>query len=174
MYKIYLFIFLFTFSLSSRSQSSIYDLKLKTVLRNIDMSEFRGKNILLVNIGSASLRVSQYSKLKELYQRYKDKALVVICFPSNDFNGEPKNDEDIQKFFGETHDNFHIAKKVSVKGSNISPIYEWLTQKSKNGIINIEIKGDFQKFLINTHGKLIGIYTGRESPLNNMLVKHFL
>lgn len=166
MNKIYLGLLLAVFSLQSHAQTSIYDFKVKDISGGtIDLSSFRGKKILIVNVASASDRASQYSELTNLSQQYKETGLIVICFPSNDFNGEPKSDEDIKNFFRGTNSQFFLGKKLSVKGNTISPLYEWLTLKSKNGVMDVPVKGDYQKFLISSTGKLMGYFSGQLSPL---------
>lgn len=166
MYKIWFLITLTLFSLPCISQSTIYDFKVKEINSgDIDLNSFRGKKILIVNVASTGPKASQYTELRELFQQYHGTNLVVICCPSNDFNNEPKNVEELQSFFKGTGNNFFLAKKLSVKGNNISPLYEWLTKKSKNGVRDVPITSDFQKFLINSEGKLIGFFSGRVSPL---------
>ena len=166
MSKIYFLLLLTTFSLTGFTQTSFYDIKVKeTKGGNIDMSSFKGKKVLIVNVASGAQSVSQYAELKMLFQEYKERGLVVICFPTNDFNSELKSDAELQSFFTGTSDKFLLGKKLSVKGNNISPLYEWLTQKTKNGVMNVTVKGDFQKFLISKEGKLIGFFSERVSPL---------
>ena len=166
MYRMLLVILFACSALNSHSQSSIYDFKVKDISGgNIDLSTLRGKKILIINVASASSRSSQFEELKYLYDQYKDRGMVILCLPTNDFNHEPRNDQEIKNFFKGPKDNFILCKKLSVKGNNISPLYEWLTQKSKNGVANLEVKGDYQKFYINAEGKLAAFFSGRVSPL---------
>ncbi len=103
--------------------------------QTIDFSSFKGKKILIVNTASKCGFTPQYEGLEQLYQRYRDK-LVIIGFPANNFAGqEPGNNEDIETFcrlnYGVT---FPMAAKISVTGKNMAPVYQWLTKKKQNGV----------------------------------------
>jgi len=133
----------------------------------IDFSTFKGKKILIVNTASECGYTPQYKDLQALYDQYKDK-LVIVGFPSNDFGGqEPGTNDEIKSFCTKNYGvSFPMAAKVSVKGDNIAPIYQWLTQKEKNGVLDAEIKWNFNKFLLNENGEIIAKFESSTNPLS--------
>jgi glutathione peroxidase len=136
---------------------------------SIHFSDFAGKKILIVNTASNSSAVSQYAHLEQLYQQYKD-SLVIIAFPSNSFGNEPGNNQNIKDFITSTYNtHFLLGAKVDVIGSGQSPIYQWLTQQSQNGMMDNEMVDDFQKFLINKNGELIGIFSPVVDPMDSLI-----
>lgn len=133
----------------------------------IDFASFKGKKILVVNTASACGYTPQYKELEELYEKYKDR-LVVVGFPANNFGAqEPGTNADIktfcQKNYGVT---FPMAAKISVKGDDIAPIYQWLTNKEKNGVLDAEIKWNFNKFLIDENGHIIAKFDSKVTPMS--------
>lgn len=133
----------------------------------IDFETFKGKYILVVNVASECGYTKQYTQLQELYDKYKDK-LVIIGVPCNQFGGqEPGSEAEIQKFckvrYGVT---FPLTKKVDVKGTNQHEIYKWLTTKSLNGVQDSEVSWNFQKYLLNTDGQLLKVYPSSASPFD--------
>jgi glutathione peroxidase len=95
--------------------------------------------------------------------------LVIVGFPSNDFGGqEPGTNDEIKTFCTKNYSvSFPMAEKVSVKGEKIAPIYQWLTQKEKNGVLDAEIKWNFNKFLLNENGEIIAKFESSTNPLSN-------
>jgi glutathione peroxidase len=154
--------------------NSIYDIKINTLqLEAIDLSEFKGKYILFVNVASKCGFTKQYRELQELSERFKKK-LQVIGVPCNQFgNQEPGNSETIKSFcqvnYGVT---FLITEKLHVKGKNQHPLYTWLTQKTNNGIKDSAVKWNFQKYLINEKGDLVDYFHPATKPLSSKIVKH--
>jgi glutathione peroxidase len=134
----------------------------------VDFSSFKGKKVLIVNTASKCGFTPQYKELETLYQTYKDKGLVVIGFPSNDFfKQEPGSDSEIKDFCKKNYGvSFKMMSKVSVKGNDICSVYQFLTQKSKNGVEDSDVKWNFQKYLINEKGILVKVVSHRTSPLN--------
>ncbi len=137
----------------------------------IDFAAFKGKKILIVNTASKCGYTKQYTDLQALYEQHKDK-LVVIGFPANNFGGqEPGSAVEIKEFcqknFGVT---FPMAAKVSVKGSDMAPIFKWLTSKDQNGVMDAEIGWNFNKFLIDENGNLIAHFPSNVTPLSNDIV----
>lgn len=133
--------------------------------KEIAMSQFKGKKILIVNTASKCGYTPQYEALEKLYTQYKDQ-LVVIGFPCNQFGGqEPGTKEEIVAFctknFGVS---FPLTDKVAVKGSDIAPIYQWLTQKNKNGVLDATISWNFNKFLIDEEGKMLAYFPSNIKP----------
>lgn len=146
---------------------SIYDFKVESIDgKAIDLSQFKGKKILIVNTASKCGYTPQYKELEELSKRYKDK-LVVIGFPANNFNKqEPGTNLDIKAFCEENYGvTFLLADKSSVKGVDISPLFNYLT-KLDNPDFTGDIKWNFEKFLIDEKGKLIHRYRSDITPLS--------
>jgi glutathione peroxidase len=145
---------------------SIHSFKVKGIDgKQIDFASFKGKKILVVNTASKCGYTPQYEALEKVYKQYKDK-LVIIGFPCNQFGGqEPGTNEEIasfcQKNYGVT---FPLADKIDVKGSNTAPIYQWLTQKAKNGLVDATISWNFNKFLMNEDGKMIAYFPSNVKP----------
>lgn len=154
--------------------SSIYDIAIKSLSGTpIDLSSFKGKNILFVNVASECGFTNQYKDLQKLSDTYS-KELVVIGSPCNQFgNQEPGDASQIQSFcernFGVT---FLLTEKIDVIGSKQHPLYKWLTDKDLNGIKNSSIKWNFQKYLINKEGQLIDYYFSFTKPTNSKITKH--
>ncbi|MFD1258984.1 glutathione peroxidase [Mucilaginibacter terrae] len=147
--------------------STIYDFKVKSIEgKDFKLSKYKGKKVLIVNTASKCGYTKQYADLQKLADQYKDK-LVVIGFPANNFNGqEPGTNADIKEFctknFGVT---FPLTEKVSVKGLDIAPIFQYLTTQ-ENPDFTGDIKWNFEKFLIDENGKLIHRYRSATTPLS--------
>ncbi len=152
---------------------SIHTFKVKSIEGGtIDFSKFKGKKILVVNTASKCGYTPQYEALQKVADEYKDK-LVIVGFPANNFGGqEPGSDGEIQEFckarFGVK---FPLASKVSVKGEDIAPIYQWLTSKAKNGVLDAEIKWNFNKFLLDENGKMIAYFESKVKPDSEEILK---
>lgn len=141
---------------------------------SIPMSTYKGKKILIVNTASECGFTPQYKQLQELYNTYNTK-LVIIGFPANDFGQqEPGENKDIQSFCEKNYGvTFPLSEKITVKGKGISPIYEWLTQKSQNGVMDAAIKWNFTKFLIDEDGRLLQQFDSQVSPLDEPILQYF-
>lgn len=150
----------------SNVTATIYDFKVPALDGGeIDFAAFKGKKILIVNTASKCGLTPQYEGLQQLYDTYKDK-LVIIGFPSNNFLfQEPGSNEEIatfcQKNYGVT---FPMAAKISVKGKDKAPIYQWLTEKEKNQVESSSVSWNFQKYLINEDGKLVRHFGPKVAP----------
>ena len=134
---------------------------------NIDFSSFKGKKILVVNTASECGYTPQYKELQELYEKYKSK-LVIVGFPANNFGGqEPGSNSEIKSFCEKNYGvSFPMAAKISVKGDDIAPIYQWLTHKDQNGVMDAEIKWNFNKFLLDENGRLITKFESKTTPMS--------
>jgi len=147
--------------------STVYDFKVKDIDgKNFNLSKYKGKKLLIVNTASKCGYTKQYAELQKLADQYKDK-VVVVGFPANNFNGqEPGSNTEIKEFcsknFGVT---FPLSEKVSVKGLDIAPIFQYLTTQ-ENPDFTGEIKWNFEKFLIDENGKLIHRYRSAVTPLS--------
>lgn len=133
----------------------------------IDLSSYKGKKILIVNVASKCGFTPQYEGLEKLYEANKDK-LVIIGFPCNQFMGqEAGSANEIQKFCSLTYGvSFPMTQKVEVLGKNQHPIYQWLTQKELNGKDNYKVSWNFNKFLLDENGKLIAHFGSKTKPLS--------
>lgn len=132
------------------------------------MGEYKGKVVLVVNVASKCGFTPQYDGLEKLYQKYKEKGLVILGFPCNQFGKqEPGSNEEIQKFCRLTYGvDFPIMAKVDVNGDSADPLYAWL-KKSSPGILGTEaIKWNFTKFLVSRSGKVIDRYSSQTKPEN--------
>jgi glutathione peroxidase len=151
---------------------SIYDVKVKNLDGGtIDFSTFKGKKILVVNTASECGYTPQYKELQELYEKYKDK-LVIVGFPANDFLAqEPGSNTEIKSFCEKNYGvTFPMAEKITVKGKNMAPIYVWLTQKEYNGFSDSNVKWNFQKYLLDENGKLIQVFAPKVKPMSEEVI----
>ena len=155
---------------------TIYDFKINSLQGQvIDFSSFKGKKILIVNTASKCGLTSQYEGLERLYKLYKDK-LVIIGFPANDFlRQEPGNNHEIESFCQSNYGvSFPMSTKISVKGKKIHPLYLWLTKEKYNLYKDSKVTWNFQKYLIDEHGKLIQIFQPSMDPMNEEIIKAIL
>ena len=156
---------------------SIYDssFQLKDINGNsIDFKQFKGKKLLLVNVASKCGFTPQYADLQKLHETYKDK-VTIIGLPCNQFkNQEPGTAFEIKEFCSLNYGvEFLLTEKVDVKDEGQHPLYQWLTDKNKNGLKNSSVKWNFQKYLINEDGQLIDVYYSITSPMSSSITKHF-
>jgi glutathione peroxidase len=145
---------------------SIHSFKVKAIDgKQIDFASFKGKKILVVNTASKCGYTPQYEQLEKVYEQYKNK-LVIVGFPCNQFGGqEPGSNEEIVEFCKKNYGvSFPLADKVDVKGTNTAAIYQWLTQKSKNGVLDASISWNFNKFLLDENGKMIAYFPSNVKP----------
>ena len=154
--------------------SSIHSFKVTALSgETIDFSKFKGKKIMIVNTASKCGNTPQYAELEQLYEKYKDK-LVVIGFPANNFKGqEPGTNAEIQEFCKKNYGvTFPIAEKVSVKGEDIAPIFQYLVEEAKTIGIEDPIKWNFTKFLLDEDGKLITVIHNKTKPMSEEVLKY--
>lgn len=159
---------------STVTNNSIHQFKIKLLDSDkvLDLSQYKGKKILLVNVASKCGYTSQYKDLQALSEQYKGK-LVVIGLPCNQFMGqEPGTEEEIgafcQKNYGVT---FPITTKVDVKGKDQHPIYQFLTSKASNQVGDFTVSWNFNKFLVDENGKLIAHFASSVKPLDSDITK---
>ncbi len=132
----------------------------------IKFEKYKGKKVLLVNLASQCGFTPQYAELEQLHEQNKD--IIILGFPSNNFGTqEPGSDEEIAEFckvnYGVT---FQLFKKNDVKGNNKQPVYQWLSDETKNGWNNREPEWNFYKYLIDGNGNLLNIFSSSVSPLD--------
>ncbi|MAX79526.1 MAG: glutathione peroxidase [Crocinitomicaceae bacterium] len=130
------------------------------------LSDFKGKKLMVVNVASKCGLTPQYETLQELYQEFGGDNFEIIGFPANNFAGqEPGTNEEIKQFCTlEYNVNFPMMAKVSVKGEEQHEVYQWLTQKTQNGVADAEVEWNFQKFLIDENGHWVKSVHPQESP----------
>ena len=145
----------------------IYDIQVKDSLKkDISLSEYSGKTLLVVNVASKCGLTPQYEGLQELYDQYKDRNFVVLGFPCNQFGGqEPGTDAEINDFCDINYSvTFPIFSKIEVNGPNAHPLFK-LLKRDKPGIFRTQsIKWNFTKFLINSNGKIVERFSPRVEP----------
>jgi glutathione peroxidase len=153
----------------------IYDFKVPALDGNtIDLSQYRGKKLLIVNTASKCGFTPQYADLEKLYEKYKDK-LVIVGFPANNFGQqEPGTNSEIKEFCTKNYGvTFPMADKVDVIGDNIHPLFKYLTQEAeKLGVADPVIKWNFTKFLLDENGKLIAVFPSKVTPMSDELTKY--
>ncbi len=157
--KVFLLALLTVFSVSFPSKT-VYDFTVKDIDGNpVSLSAYKGKVLLIVNVASMCGNTPQYKEIEALYKKYKDRGLVVLGFPANNFMGqEPGNDADIKAFCTREYAvTFPMFSKISVKGKDIAPLYTYLTQEKENGLKDAPVKWNFQKFIINRNGTLADV-----------------
>ena len=154
--------------------TSIYDFKVPGLDGNtIDLSKYKGKKIMIVNTASKCGNTPQYAALEKLYEKYKDK-LVIIGFPANNFGAqEPGTNGDIKEFCTKNYGvTFPMAEKVSVKGDDIHPLFKYLVGEAEKMGFNDPIKWNFTKFLLDENGKLITVIDNRVNPMDDSVTKY--
>ena len=160
--------------LSSAQQVSFYSFKTKTIDGKVfDLSSLKGKKVLVVNTASLCGNTPQYKDLEALYLKYGPDKFVIIGFPANNFGSqEPGSNAEIKQYCTEKYQvTFPMMEKISVKGDDMDPIYKWLTTKSLNGKIDIDVSWNFQKFMIDEKGNLVDFASPRTKPNDEKIEK---
>lgn len=155
---------------------TIYDFKVPGLDGNqIDLSAYKGKKILIVNTASKCGYTPQYKDLEELYEKYKDK-LVIVGFPANNFKQqEPGTNVEIKEFCTKNYGvTFPMAEKVSVKGEDIHPLFKYLTEEAAKMGVEDPIKWNFTKFLIDEKGKLVTVFPSKVNPTSEEVTKYLM
>jgi glutathione peroxidase len=153
--------------------SSVYDFSMNSLDgKPMSIADYKGKVLLLVNVASYCGYTYQYKDLEAMYEKYKDQGLVVVGFPANNFGGqEPGTDAQIKDFCERTyHVKFPMVAKVSVKGSDKTPIYQFLTSPAANPATAGEIQWNFTKFLVDRNGKVIQRFEPAVEPSSKEMV----
>ena len=154
--------------ISVSATKSFYDFKVESLEGGtIDFSKFKGKKILIVNTASKCGYTPQYEELQKLYDKYREK-LVIVGFPANNFGGqEPGTNVEIGEFCKKNYGvTFPIAAKISVKGDDTAPIYKWLCNKSENGVLDAVVGWNFGKFLLDEKGNLMQYFPSKVTPMS--------
>jgi glutathione peroxidase len=156
------------------STQNIYPFKV-TSIEGVDilLEQYKNKVLLIVNTASECGYTPQYKDLEELYKQYRDKGFEVLAFPSNDFGKqEPLNGAAIAEYCSiHFRTTFPVFNKVVVKGSKAIPLYQFLSNKSQNGKVNVEPKWNFQKYLVNRKGEVVDYYFPFTKPTSSRVKK---
>ena len=149
------------------AEKTIYDFTMNSIDgQPTPLSTFKGKVVLLVNVASRCGFTPQYAGLESIYKRYKDRGFVIVGIPANNFGGqEPGTNQEIKTFCATKYNvTFPMMAKVSVQGSDITPLYQFLTDKSLNPDTGGEIGWNFTKFLVGPDGKVIARFDSKVEP----------
>ncbi len=154
------------------AQTSFYRFSLDSLgaRSTISFSDFSGKRILIVNTASYDSLAGQFNELIQLKKLFKD-SLIILAIPSNSFGTEPAADSVIAKFYiQDAAQRIVVASKTLVIGSNKHALYQWLTTAALNTVLDSEVKGSYQKYLLNRHGRLIGVFGPLVRPMDMNLI----
>ena len=140
-----------------------------------DFSTLKGKKVMIVNTASKCGLTPQYESLEAIYKQYQDRNFVVIGFPANNFGAqEPGTNTEIASFCQRNYGvSFPMMEKVSVKGDDMCAVYQFLTQKAKNGVADSDVEWNFQKYLINEKGELDKVIKPQVAP-NDPLITNWI
>jgi len=161
-------------SYSVFSQKSFYDFKVKDIDgKDFDLASLKGKKVLVVNTASKCGFTPQYKQLQELFEKYGGDKFTIIGFPANNFmKQEPGTNQEIAAFCEKNYGvTFRMMSKISVKGDDMHPLYKWLTSKSQNGVMDSDVKWNFQKYLIDENGKLVDVVEPKIKPDDEKIVR---
>ena len=156
---------------NSTTEKDIYSFTMKTIDgEDKPLSDYKGKALLIVNTASKCGFTPQYKSLQALYEKYKDRGFEVLAFPANNFMGqEPGSDKEIKEFCSlKFHTTFPVFSKISVKGKDIHPLYQYLTKDSG---FSGDIAWNFNKFLVSSEGLVVARYGSSTDPLSDKLTK---
>ena len=140
---------------------------------DVTLSEYRGKVLLIVNVASRCGYTPQYEGLQKIFEEYREMGLLVLGFPANNFgNQEPGSDGEIKEFCSLNYGvSFPMFSKISVKGADIHPLYQYLTSEESNPKFAGEISWNFNKFLVDPSGKLIARFESKDKPESKKIVQ---
>lgn len=154
-------------SAMAAAAKSVYSFTLKSIDgQPVKLSQYHGKVLMLVNVASRCGFTPQYAGLESLYEKYKDRGLVIVGIPANNFGGqEPGTNEEIKKFCSTKYNvSFPMMAKVSVLGEDKTPLYAFLTDKAENPQVGGDIKWNFTKFLFDRNGKPVARFEPSVTP----------
>jgi glutathione peroxidase len=139
---------------------------------DVNLSDYRGKVVMIVNVASKCGYTPQYDALEKLYLADKDRGLVIIGFPANNFKSqEPGTDEEIKKFCSSKYNvTFPLMSKISVKGDDMAPLYQFLTSADKDGKFGGDIAWNFTKFVVDRNGQVVARFASKVKPTDAELV----
>jgi glutathione peroxidase len=140
--------------------------------KEVDLSQFKGKKVLVVNVASECGNTPQYGELQKLYEKHGDK-VTILGFPANNFGGqEPGSNEEIAAFCEKNYGvSFPMFEKISVKGEDQHPLYQWLSDKSRNGVTDEVPSWNFCKYLLDEQGQLVAFFPSKVQPMDDAILK---
>ncbi|MFA6125900.1 MAG: glutathione peroxidase [Bacteroidales bacterium] len=153
---------------------SVYGFKVKSIDgQEFNLAQLQGKKVMIVNTASKCGNTPQYQQLETLYKEFGPDKFVIVGFPANNFlSQEPGTNGEIKEFCDSNYGvTFPMMAKISVKGSDMDPLYKWLTEKKLNGVMDSEVKWNFQKYLIDEKGTLVAVIPPKESPDSEQVLK---
>jgi glutathione peroxidase len=151
---------------------SFHDFKMKSIDgQEIDFKKYKGKKVLVVNVASECGFTKQYADLQQLHEKHGDK-VVILGFPANNFGGqEPGTNAEIKQFCSSKFGvKFQMFEKISVKGDDMHPLYQFLSTKDQNGTVSEAPSWNFCKYLINEKGEVVKFFGSRVNPMSDELV----
>jgi glutathione peroxidase len=154
-------------SAQEKKAGSVLEFKVKDIDgKEVDLSSYQGKVVMIVNTASQCGLTPQYKDLEAIYEKYKDKGFEILAFPANEFGAqEPGSNEEIKTFCSTKYKvSFPLFSKIVVKGEGIHPLYQYLTGESTNGKYAGVIPWNFTKFLVNRKGEVIARFEPRQKP----------
>jgi len=164
---------LLSITIVKAQKMKLYDFKVTDINGEIfDLAQLKGKKVLIVNTASECGFTPQYETLEEVYKEFGGEKFTIIGFPANNFGAqEPGTDEEIKDFCQKNYGvSFLMMAKISVKGEGQHELYQWLTQKTKNGVEDVEVSWNFQKFLIDEEGNYHAMVAPQESPASEVII----
>lgn len=173
MKKLAIVVFTLICGLGFSQAQSFHSFETKTLEgEKFNLESLKGKKILVVNTASKCGLTPQYEDLEKLYKEYGGDNFTIVGFPANDFlKQEPGTNDEIREFCTKNYGvSFPMMHKISVKGDDMDPIYQWLTQQEKNGVMDSEVKWNFQKYMIDEDGKLVDFASPKTKPFDEKIV----
>lgn len=158
--------------MTASAQTSFHDFVVKDINGNdFKLSSLKGKKVLVVNTASKCGLTPQYEGLQSLYDTYGGDSFIIIGFPANNFlSQEPGTNQEIAEYCSQRFNiTFPMMSKISVKGDDMHPLYQWLTDKSKNGVLDSKVAWNFQKYLIDENGKLVKMVEPKIKPTDDAI-----
>ena len=156
-----------------QAKENLHDFKVEALDgTEFDLASLKGKKVMVVNTASKCGLTPQYEQLQELYETYKDDNFVIVGFPANNFLWqEPGTNDEIAAFCQKNYGvSFPMMAKISVKGNDQHPVYQFLTDKSKNGYKDSKVKWNFQKYLVNANGEVEKIIPPKTLPTDESVI----
>ncbi len=169
------FLFLSSLLLNAQNMNkqSIHQFKVSDLYGNeFDFATLKGKKVMVVNTASECGLTPQYEQLQEVYDAYKDKNFVIVGFPANNFGAqEPGTNEQIATFCKKNYGvTFLMMSKISVVGDDMHEVYQFLTQKEKNGLEDSKVAWNFQKYLLDENGYLVKVISPKILPNDKEII----
>ncbi|MFM2224685.1 MAG: hypothetical protein RJA07_887 [Bacteroidota bacterium] len=163
-----------SFKTENVSPKSVYDFTMKDIDGNpVSLSKYKGSVIVFINVASQCGYTPQYETIEKFYERYKTKGVVVLGFPANNFMGqEPGTDAEIKTFCTSKYNvTFPMFSKISVKGDDMNPLYQFLTKKELNGVTDNSVKWNFHKIIVDKTGKVVTEYGSKTKVTDDGFLK---